>query len=511
MGENPLVELRDCSIIFPGVKALDGVNFKLYPGECHALVGENGAGKSTLCKIICGVYSHYQGELYFCGRRIVFRSPLHAQRMGVSAVHQELQLVPELSVLENVFLGKFVRSKSGMIDWRTMETKANQIFQFLQVKIDLKVPVKRLRTAEKQIVQLARALNQNARVIILDELTAVLQEKEIENIFRIIRTLKQKGLGIIYVSHRLNEVFQLCDTYTVLCDGRLVKTGRVCEISREEMIRMMVGRDLKKVFPDLNPNIGKIRLEVRDLSSKAFSNINLSVRAGEVVGIAGLVGAGKTEFLHALFGNLRLQKGKILIDGEEVFIDNPLKAVRRKIALVPDERRTLGLVLDFPVWKNVTLPSMKFFKRARLFMNQKAEREASKKLVRSLRIACSSLEQSVRNLSGGNQQKVVFAKWLLTDVDILLLDEPTRGIDVGAKAEIYQIISELSRKGKAVILVSPELEELMGLCHKIYVMFEGKIKAVISGAEKRQEVLIRYMVGEQRGDLYEKSFVAETF
>lgn len=497
MLKTPLIEIKDCSIAFQGVKALDRVDFRLYPGECHALVGENGAGKSTLCKIICGVYPHYQGEFYFGGEKVSIRDPLHAQHIGISIVHQELQLVPELSVLENVFLGRFLLSKSGFLNWRMMEEKATEIFRFLQSPINLRTPVKRLRTAEKQIVQLARALNLNASVIIFDELTAVLQEKEIENVFRIVKKLQEQGLGIIYVSHRLDEIFKICDTYTVLCDGRLVQTGRVSEITRDDIIKMMIGRDLTKIFPELNPNVGEVKVELCDLTSRFFQGVNLVARSGEVVGIAGLVGAGKTELLHALFGNLHLQRGEVKLNGKKVILKNPREAIRNGIALVPDERRALGLVLNFSVQNNITLAAMKSFKRARFFMDRKSEKAASIRLVHLLNIVCSSLGQVVTRMSGGNQQKVVFAKWLLTDADVLLLDEPTRGIDVGAKAEVYRIINQLSREGKTVILVSPELEELIGLCHRIYVMFEGKVKAVITGSQKTQRNLIGYLLGEK--------------
>ncbi len=497
------LEINKCSISFPGVKALDNVNFHLKSGECHALVGENGAGKSTLCKIIYGVYHHYTGEIRLEGQKVFIRDPHHAQKLGISAVHQELQLIPEMNGYENIFLGRY-KKRTSLISWPMIRKQAEEILNFLGCYIDLGIPVKKLRTAEKQIVQLARALSLNARIIILDELTSVLQEKDIKNVFRIINLLKDQNISIIYISHRLDEVFQVCDRYTVLCDGRVMQTGFVNQVSKEELIRLMIGRDLKTIFPPLNDPMQEVSIEVRNLSSKAFSNVTFVARKGEVVGIAGLIGAGKTEFVNALFGSYRCS-GLISIKGREVKIRSPYRAVRLGLGLVPDERRILGLVATASVKKNITLPSLREFRRG-IFIDRRAEEGAVKKLVNLLKIDCYSPEQIVQSMSGGNQQKVVFAKWLLSKADVLLLDEPTRGIDVGAKAEIYKIINQLSKEGKTVILVSPELEELIGLCHRVYVMFEGKIIAEVDKDNKQPEILIKHILGESRNESQNQTF-----
>lgn len=491
----PIIELRDVSKSFPGVRALDHVSFSLQPGECRALVGENGAGKSTLAKIIIGHYTPSEGALYVDGANVTEKGGYNvrtSQAMGIAVVHQELQLIPEMNGLENLFIGSYEK-KFGLVDRKAMMRKGKELMAFLGSDIDLSVPVKELRMAEKQIIQLAKAVSMKAKMIIMDELTAVLQEKEIENIYRIIRVLKQQGMGIIYISHRLDEIFEVCDTYTVLCDGRLIHSGEVGDVSKDQLIEMIIGREMTQIFPPLNSKIGEPLLELQGLSSdKSFQDIHLTVHAGEVVGIAGLVGAGKTELLNAIFGNYKTTGGKMLWKGKEVKFRQPLAAIRSGIGLVPDERKQLGLVMNFNVVQNITLPSLKRFKK--VTMQQKAEREAANRVAQLMRVKATPL-QSVVKLSGGNQQKIVISKWVLADSELFLFDEPTRGIDVGAKAEIYKLINDLTSKGKAVIIVSPELEELLGLSHRIYVMFEGRIQSCVSGEDKTQNNIISKLLG----------------
>jgi ABC-type sugar transport system ATPase subunit len=356
--------------------------------------------------------------------------------------------------------------------------------------------VKFLRTAEKQIVQLAKAMLSNPKVLILDELTAVLQEKDIQNIFRIIGVLKQRGIGIIYISHRLDEILECCDTYTVLCDGRYVNSGNVADITKPQLIKMIIGRELTQVYPPVNDRFGEMLLEVKELTApKAFRNINLELRAGEVIGLAGLLGAGKTELVHAIFGNHKTTGGKILVKGKEVRIRNPKHAIKLGFGLIPDERRMLGLNMLFDIKDNTTLPSMNKFRKLKVFQDHPEEAKAAYDINEKLDLAYYSLWQNVKKLSGGNQQKIVIAKWMLRNSEIFLLDEPTRGIDIGAKFEIYKLIGELTRMGKGVILVSPELEELMGLCNRIYIMFEGAIMDIVEGERKTQEVIINSLLG----------------
>ena len=488
----PLVEIHDGVMEFPGVKALDQVNFTLMPGECHALVGENGAGKSTLSKCITGENQMTKGDLVIKGEKI--KIPAYnvreSQKRGVAIVHQEFTLMGDMTGVENIFVGRYEK-KHGHINW-----KAKELLEYMQCDVNLNIPVKHLRTAERQIIQLAKALLDDPKILIFDELTAVLQEKDIENIFRIISVLKEKGIGIIYISHRLEEVFECCDSYTVLCDGKYINSGKVKDIDYDGLVKMIIGRELENVYPPINEEFGDVILEVRNLTApKAFRNINLQVRKGEVIGLAGLLGAGKTELVQAIFGNHKVTDGEILIKGKPVKIKSPQQAIKLGMGLVPDERRTLGLVMKFDIKDNTVLPSMKLFRKAGVFQDHKAEMKAAYEINEKMNLAYHSLWQNVKKLSGGNQQKIVIAKWMLRDTEIFLLDEPTRGIDIGAKFEIYNLIHELTKQKKAVILVSPEMEELIGLCNRVYVMYEGEILDEVEGERKTQEVIINNLLG----------------
>lgn len=495
--KTPLIEIRDCTMEFPGVKALDGVNFTLMPGECHALVGENGAGKSTLSKCITGENCMTKGELFVKGEAIKIPSynVRESQKRGIAIVHQEFTLMSDMNGVENIFVGRYEK-KHGFIDWRALDRRAWELMDFLQCDVNLHVPVKTLRTAERQIIQLAKALLEDPQIIIFDELTAVLQERDIQNIFRIIGILKEKGIGIVYISHRLDEVFACCDAYTVLCDGRYIHSGRVAEIDNNQLVKMIIGRELANVYPPVNEDLGEVILEVKNLTApKAFRDINLTVRAGEVVGLAGLLGAGKTELVQAIFGNHKIVSGEVLVKGKPVHAKKPYQAIRLGMGLVPDERRTLGLNMKFDIKDNTTLPSMKLFRKWGIFQNHEAAAKAAYDINEKMNLNYYSLWQNVKKLSGGNQQKIVIAKWMLRDTEIFLLDEPTRGIDIGAKFEIYNLIHELTKQKKAVILVSPEMEELIGLCNRIYIMYEGAIMDEVEGDRKTQEVIINSLLG----------------
>lgn len=493
----PLIEVKNCTMEFPGVRALDDVSFTLLPGECHGLVGENGAGKSSLAKCIIGENRMTKGELYVGGEKINLHSYSirESQSLGIAIVHQEFQLMRELSGLENIFVGHY-ENKGPFVDWKEMRKRADEILDFMQCDVNLSVPVKLLRTAEQQIIQLAKAILNESKVLILDELTAVLQEKDIENIFRIIGILKERGMGIIYISHRLDEVMDCCDTYTVLCDGKHINSGFVKDIDKPKLIKMIIGRELKQVYLPINQNFGEVLLEIKGFTSpNAFRDINLKVRRGEVIGIAGLLGAFKTELVHAIYGNYKKSSGQVFINGKEVKIKSPEHAIKLGLGLVPDERRTLGLNMLFDIKDNTTLPSMSRFKKWKIFQDHKAEAKAAYDHNEKMDLTYYSLWQNVKKLSGGNQQKIVIAKWMLRNSDIFLMDEPTRGIDVGAKFEIYKLINELTKQGKAVILVSPELEELIGLCNRVYIMFEGEMMDIVEGERKTQEVIIDSLLG----------------
>ncbi len=493
----PLIQINNCVMEFPGVKALDNVNFTLMPGECHGLVGENGAGKSTLSKCITGENRMTQGELYIEGQKIKTSaySIRESQSKGIAIVHQEFTLMEDLNGVENIFIGRY-EHKGVFIDWKKLKKRAEELMDFLQCDINLQVPVHQLRTAEKQLIQLAKALLENPKIVVFDELTAVLQEKDIQNIFRIIKLLTSKGIGIIYISHRLDEIFECCASYTVLCDGRYINSGKVAEIDKPELIKMIIGRELKNAYPPINEKFGDLMIETKNLTAKkAFRDVNLSVRAGEVVGIAGLLGAGKTEFIHALYGNHPVVSGDIYFKGEKMNANKPYKTIRKGIGLVPDERRTLGLNMEYDVKDNTTMPSLNKFRKFGIFQDNQKELEAAYEYNTKLKTKYHSLWQSVRKLSGGNQQKIVIAKWMLRGVEVFLLDEPTRGIDIGAKYEIYQLIYELAKQGKAIILVSPEMEELIGLCNRIYIMYEGAIIDEVEGERKTQAVIINSLLG----------------
>lgn len=497
MNTEKLVEVKKCTMVFPGVKALDGVDFTLLAGECHALVGENGAGKSTLSKCIIGDYRMSEGELAIQGEKIHLPSysvrKSHAK--GIAIVHQEFQLMEELNGLENIFIGRY--EKAGLfVDWKKLEKRGRELLEYLQCDIDLSVKVKHLRTAEKQIIQLAKAMLDNPKVLILDELTAVLQEEGIQNIFRLIRLLKAKGIGLIYISHRLDEIFECCDSYTVLCDGRYINSGLVKDIDKQQLVKMIIGRELKNVYPSKNTTFGETLLETKNLTApKAFSNVSLEVKSGEVVGISGLLGAGKTELIQAIYGNHKVVSGEILVKGKPVRIKNPKQAIKLGFGVVPDERKLSGLNMLFSIKDNTTLPSMSMFRKWRIFQDHEKEARAAFDINNKLNLKYYSLWQLVSKLSGGNQQKIVIAKWMLRNCDIFLLDEPTRGIDIGAKFEIYTLINELAKAGKAVILVSPELEEIIGLSNKVYVMYEGSVMDVVEGDNISQEVIIHDLLG----------------
>lgn len=493
----PLAELKNCCMEFPGVKALSDVNFTLMPGECHALAGENGAGKSTLSKCITGENRMTSGELYIKGEQIKIPSygVRESQKRGIAIVHQEFTLMADMTGVENIFVGRY-KKKGVFVDWKALDQRAEELMEYLQCKVNLHVPVKHLRTAEQQIIQLAKALLDNPQIIIFDELTAVLQEKDIQNIFRIINLLKGKGIGIVYISHRLEETFECCDAYTVLCDGRYINSGRVADIDKNELVKMIIGRELKNVYPQINEKLGDVILEVKNLSApKAFKNVDLRVRAGEVVGIAGLLGAGKTELVQAIFGAHKITSGQVLLKGKPVKIRKPYQAIRLGMGLVPDERRTLGLNMKYDIKDNTTLPSMDLFRKMGIFQDHEKEAKAAYDMNEKMNLNYFSLWQNVSKLSGGNQQKIVIAKWMLRDTELFLLDEPTRGIDIGAKFEIYQLIHELTKQNKAVIIVSPEMEELIGLCSRIYIMYEGKIMDEVEGERKTQEVIINNLLG----------------
>ena len=496
----PLLEMRNIVKTFPGVKALDGVSFDLSPREIHALVGENGAGKSTLMKILGGVYSHYDGEILIEGVPQRFRDVRESQRSGVAVVFQELSLVPELTVGENIFLGR-EPNRFGLVQWNQLYKEAEKLLEKLGVDIDPHSPAGLLGTGRQQLVEIAKALSHHAKILVLDEPTAALTDAEAESLFSILSSLRSEDIGIIYISHRLKEVFRLSDRITVLRDGRTVGTESTGKLNERQVISKMVGREVSQLFPAIERGRSETIFEARHISAenrsgkRLVNDVSFSVARGEVLGIAGLMGAGRTELLMALFGAFPGRvSGEILIDNKPVKIAGPADAIAHGIGFVTEDRKRSGLVLNGSVLANMTLASLARVS-GQLFTDESREIAASGPLFQSLRIKANSLFTVTGTLSGGNQQKVVLGKWLMNQTRVLFLDEPTRGIDVGAKQEIYGIINKLAQSGLAVVMVSSELPEILGLCDRILVLHQGQLTGEFTRDEATPEAVMACATG----------------
>jgi D-xylose transport system ATP-binding protein len=499
-----ILETRSLTKRFGGVLALHDVNLTVNEGEIHAICGENGAGKSTLIKILSGVHpaGSYDGEFLLRGRVQRFRSTRDAEAAGIAVIHQELALVPELSVGENIFLGHEPQ-RLGVIDWNDLAARSRRVLEELHLKVDSQTPVKQLGIGEQQLVEIAKALVRNADIMILDEPTAALAESEVDTLLSLLRDLKRRGMTIIYISHKLKEILSLAERVSVLRDGRLVATTEVARTDEGELISMMVGRAVGDLFPKETHRPDQPILEVQNLTlydpaipdRKRIANVSFSVCRGEVVGIAGLMGAGRTELLTGIFGAYPgRREGEIRINGRPVDIESPQDAIKAGLALVSEDRKRYGLLLDFPLSQNLTLAGLEKVS-SRGVINQAAEISIARGFVNELRIRASSVESPVNALSGGNQQKVVLAKWLLTEPRVLFLDEPTRGIDVGAKQEIYHLMNRLAKQGLAIVMVSSELEEVLGMCDRILVLHQGRITAEFCYGESDLETVMRYATG----------------
>jgi ribose transport system ATP-binding protein len=469
--------MRDITKSFPGVKALDQVSFRVALGEVHALVGENGAGKSTLMKILNGVLQANSGAILIDGKPVTFKSTKAAQACGISLIYQEFNLVNTLSVAENIYLGFQRTGRAGLIDWRKVRQDAAELIARLGFDFSVKEKVQNLSVAEKQLVEIAKALSVNARIIAMDEPTSALTTKEIEKLFEIIRGLKEKHITVIYISHKLDEVFSICDTVTVLRDGHIIDTRNVRDTNHPEIISKMVGRPVEMNFPHRVAAVQDATvLEVRNIACAGFvKDVSFSLRKGEILGIAGLVGSGRTELVEAIFGARTLQGGEILLHGRKVHIRDTADGKACSIGLVTEDRKETGLALHYSVNDNVVITNLKKVTRY-LFIDRRLSQEEVGQQVRGLGIKTPSTKQSVMNLSGGNQQKVVLAKWLFSDVEILIMDEPTRGIDVGAKYEIYLLMNKLVEQGKSIIMISSELPEVLGMSDRVIVINAGRKK-----------------------------------
>ena len=493
MSDN-ILELRGICKSFPGVKALDDVSFNIQRGTVHALVGENGAGKSTLIKVLAGIYQPEKGEIDFDGKkRSCFKTPSESQAAGISVVHQEIKLSETLSVAENVFLGKWLY-KNGLIDWKRMRVEADKLLTQLGLSLNVEEIVSNLSVAQKQMVEICKAINRNCRLLIMDEPSATLTEKEQKVMFETVKRLRTQGMTIIYISHRLDEIFDLADNVTVLRDGKHIRTMAVQDVTRHDLVTMMVGREVVNEYPKAEVPIGEVVLEARHIVRKGVLNdISFSLRRGEILGIAGLVGAGRTELAKTLYGLFPWERGKVMLNGKPYSAESPSDAIRQGLFYMTEDRKRNGLVMLMDVGKNITLSSLDKIRRG-VSLDEKAEKRIVADYIEKINIKTPSMYQQARNLSGGNQQKVVLAKWMFNLPDVLILDEPTRGIDVGAKYDIYCIINKLAASGKCVLVISSELPELLGVCDRIYVMNEGEIKGEKLVQDATQENIMRLLI-----------------
>jgi len=498
---SPILVLRNLYKTFPGVQALAGVSLDLYPGEVHALVGENGAGKSTLIKIAAGVYAPDAGEILFEGRPVRLEGPRHAAALGIAVIHQEPYLFPTLSVLENLFAGfQPRRGPLGWVDWGAMVRRAESVFQELGISLPLDLPAGDLSAAQQQLLQIARALLQDAKVLIMDEPTSSLSQREVQILFEIVRRLRDRGVGILYISHRLEEVFALADRVTVLRDGQWVGTYPIADVTPETLIARMVGRELKQLFPHTPHPPGEVLLRVHQLGRLGlFEGISFELRAGEIVGMAGLVGAGRSEVAQAIFGILPADVGFVEVDGRRFVPRAPWEAMAAGIFYIPEDRHRQGIVAPLSVRSNLTLAILHRLVRFGL-VDVEAERALVQAYRERLRIRVADLEQPVGTLSGGNQQKVVVARGLATQPRVLILDEPTRGIDVGTKAEIHRLMDELAAQGMGILMISSELPEILGMADRILVMRAGRLVGELQREEATQERVMAMAMGLASGN-----------
>jgi rhamnose transport system ATP-binding protein len=485
-----ILDLKKISKSFSGVEVLHEVSFSLRPGEVHALLGENGAGKSTLMKIITGVYHPDGGEILLDGAPVHFSDTRESQEAGIAAIYQELSLFPDLDVAENIFVGRQPVTLGRQIDWRKLYAEANKLLASLGVHLELKQKARNLSIAQQQMVEIARAFSINARILIMDEPTSSLTLNEVADLFRLVRRLRDQGTAIIFISHRLEELFELADRVTVLRDGAYVDTRPIMDVTRDSLIRMMVGRTITNLFPKQEVKAGKVILKVDHLTRKgAFRDISFDFREGEILGMAGLVGAGRTNVARAIFGVELPTSGVMQLDGREIRITSPRQAIALGLAYVPEDRQLHGLIPPMNITTNISLPMLQVY-TSRGWLRDKVERSAAFHAARQMEVRANNIWQKARELSGGNQQKVVLAKWLSTKPRILILDEPTRGIDVGTKAAVHALMSKLASEGLAILMISSELPEVLGMSDRIIVMHEGYMTGHFTRAEATQEKII---------------------
>lgn len=495
-GKQYLLEMNNISKYFPGVHALEGVTFKLEKGQVFAIVGENGAGKSTLIKILSGSYSNDHGQIKIDGKKIYIRNPMHAMQLGINTIYQETSLVPEITVAENIFLGR-QPTKGGRIQWKKMYDDAQRILKDLFIDLNPRTKTSNLSAAKHQLIEIAKAFSREAKIIIMDEPTASITEGDTGNLFNIIRQIVKKGTAVIYISHRLKEIFQIADMVTVLRDGKTVETMKVSQTSESDIVKYMVGRDIGDIFGEKSYEAAEeVILEAKNLTRKGFfENISFDLKKGEILGFSGLVGAGRSEIVRSIFGLDRLDSGEIYMEGQKVNIKNSTDGINRGLAFVSEDRRTESIIQGFTVRENITLLLLRKITSRLGLISGRKESALVKKYVDEFSIKTPSIEQLVMNLSGGNQQKVALAKCLSTSPRIFILDEPTKGIDVGAKKEIHTLIKELARSGMSMIIVSSELPEIIGMCHRVLVIREGSLIKEFKKQQLNEEDLMHAAVG----------------
>lgn len=487
----PLLEIEGIRKAFPGVVALDNVGFKLRAGTVHALMGENGAGKSTLMKIIAGIYTPDKGEIRLKGRPITMRMPIDALSHGIAMIHQELNLMPYMTVAENVWITREPKTKLGFVDHGELERKTRELFERLSIRIDPGIEIQNLSVANRQMVEIAKAVSYNSQVLIMDEPTSALTETEVTHLFEIIRSLRAQGKGIIYITHKMNELFEIADEVSVFRDGRYIDTCASSAVTRDDIIKMMVGREITQMFPKEIVPIGSVVLSVKDLCVKGiFENVSFDIRAGEIVGMAGLVGSGRSNVAEALFGVVPATSGSIEVDGKPIVVNNPAKALAVGMAFLTEDRKETGCFLALNVLDNIASAALTQGYVRSGFVQGAALEKDCQNMAQRLRVKTPSMAEIIQNLSGGNQQKALVGRWLLTHPKILILDEPTRGIDVGAKAEIHRLVSELAGQGVAVLMISSEMPEVLGMSDRIVVMHEGHVTGIVDRKDADQVTIM---------------------
>lgn len=488
-----LLDMKQIIKSFNGVEVLHGIDFSLRAGTVHALMGENGAGKSTLMKVLAGVHKCDDGEIWLKGKKTEIQSPRHAQELGIAMIHQELSPVPEMTVAENIFLGREPR-KGLFVDYKKMYADTEKLLGEMKVRVSPRAKIGRLKVADQQLIEISKAISLNADIIVMDEPTSAITDQEVEILFKTIADLKKKGTGIIYISHKMDEIFRIADDITVLRDGTYVNSWEAKDIDNNTLIKNMVGRELNEIFPKIKVPAKDVVMEVRHFTKEnQFEDISFLVREGEILGIAGLIGAGRTELMNAIFGLEKPDSGEVFFEGKKVEIRRPSDAIRHGIAYVTEDRKNEGLVLDMGVGQNITIASMKTLSSG-MFIKRQEEKKTIDDQIRALRIKVHSPRQLVGKLSGGNQQKVVLAKWMMKNPKLLILDEPTRGIDIGAKSEIYKLMGEFVEKGNSIIMISSEMPEAMGMSDRILVLSNGRLSGELSREEFAQEDIMKMAV-----------------